>query len=136
MKYLWIFLLVMTACAANPRYYTKAAGTRTPASVASEGTVKDNFSAVCSYYGKKFHGRLTANGEKYDMYGLTCAHKTYPFNSEFRFTDTDTGQSVIVRVNDRGPFIPGRDFDLSYGAAKKIGLDIAGVKRFKVERLK
>lgn len=75
-----------------------------------------------SWYGKKFHGRRTASGEKYDMFGMTAAHKTLPLPSYARVTNTDNGRSVVVKINDRGPFHPGRIVDLSYAAAAKIDL--------------
>ena len=90
---------------------------------------------VSSYYGSKFHGRQTSNGEIFDMYKLTCAHKTLPFNTRLKVTNEDNGKYVIVRVNDRGPFIHGRDLDLSYAAAREIDLIAEGVKKVKVEIL-
>lgn len=93
----------------------------------------DEFYFVCSYYGKKFHGRQTANGEIFDMKKLTCAHKTLPFNTKLEVTNEDNGKSVVVRVNDRGPFIKGRDLDLSKAAAEKIGLIPYGVKKMKIK---
>lgn len=75
-----------------------------------------------SWYGKKFHGRKTANGERYDMFQMTAAHKNLPIPSYVRVTDLDNGKSVIVRVNDRGPFHSDRIIDLSYAAAAKLGL--------------
>ncbi|PID29768.1 MAG: septal ring lytic transglycosylase RlpA family lipoprotein [Candidatus Cloacimonadota bacterium] len=89
----------------------------------------------CSYYGKKFAGKKTANGEIFDPEKLTCAHKTLPFGTKLRITDPDTGKSVIVRVNDRGPFVKGRDLDLSRAAAEKTGLINYGVKKMQVEIL-
>lgn len=80
-----------------------------------------------SWYGKPFNGRPTASGEIYNMYDLTAAHKTLPFGTRVRVTRRDTGASVVVRINDRGPFVRNRIIDLSYAAAKKIGLDIDGV---------
>ena len=75
-----------------------------------------------SWYGKKFHGRRTASGEKYDMFAMTAAHKTLPLPSYARVTNTGNGRSVVVKINDRGPFHPGRIVDLSYAAAAKIDL--------------
>jgi rare lipoprotein A len=77
---------------------------------------------TASWYGKKFHGRKTANGEIYDMYAMTAAHPTLPLPSYAKVTRPQTGQSVIVRINDRGPFHGGRIIDLSYVAATKLGL--------------
>ena len=77
---------------------------------------------TASWYGKKFHGNKTANGETYDMYGMTAAHPTLPLPSYARVTHATTGKSVIVRINDRGPFHSNRIMDLSYVAAAKLGL--------------
>ena len=82
---------------------------------------------VASYYYGKFHGRKTASGERFDQYALTCAHKTLPFQTILKVTNPKNGKSVVVRVNDRGPFTRGRDIDLSYAAAQEIGLLQAGV---------
>lgn len=86
-----------------------------------------------SWYGKPFHKRLTANGERYNMYHMTAAHRTYAMNTILKVTNLDTKKSVRVRVNDRGPFYRSRDIDLSYGAAKKIGMTKKGVGRVKIE---
>lgn len=90
---------------------------------------------TASWYGEQFHGRPTSSGERYDMYGLTAAHKTMKFGTKLRVTNPDTDKSAIVTVNDRGPFISGRDLDLSYGAAKEIGLAEKGVGKVKIEFL-
>ncbi|MDY0152503.1 MAG: septal ring lytic transglycosylase RlpA family protein [Candidatus Cloacimonas sp.] len=82
---------------------------------------------VATYYSKRFHGNKTASGERYDSQALTCAHKTLPFQTLLNVTNPKTGQSVTVRVNDRGPFTRGRDLDLSFCAAKEIGMLAAGV---------
>jgi rare lipoprotein A len=76
---------------------------------------------LASWYGEKFHGNKTSNGEIYDMYAMTAAHKTLPIPSYVKVERQDTGRSVIVRVNDRGPFAEGRVIDLSYTAAQKLG---------------
>jgi rare lipoprotein A (peptidoglycan hydrolase) len=88
---------------------------------------------VASYYGKEFHGRKTANGERFDMNAMTAAHRTLPFGSVVRVTNPKNGRSVKVRINDRGPFVAGRDIDLSYGAAKAI--DMLSVGPVKIEIL-
>ena len=82
---------------------------------------------VASFYGGKFHGRKTASGERFDKNALTCAHKTLPFDTILIVTNPKNGKSVTVRVNDRGPFVRGRDVDLSYAAALEIGMIQAGV---------
>ncbi|GAB1468481.1 hypothetical protein MASR2M64_12110 [Candidatus Cloacimonadota bacterium] len=90
---------------------------------------------VATYYSKCFHGRKTASGERYDHYALTCAHKTLPFQTILKVTNPKTGQSVTVRVNDRGPFTRGRDLVLSYAAAKEIGMLQAGVIPVEVQTI-
>ncbi len=89
---------------------------------------------LASWYGRKFHGRRTANGEVYDMYAMTAAHRTLPLPSYARVSNPANGRSVIVRVNDRGPFVKGRVIDLSYAAALKLGV-LGGVTPVRVERI-
>lgn len=88
---------------------------------------------VASWYGTKFHGRSTSSGEIYDMCQFSAAHKTLPIPSFVRVTRLDTGQSVIVRVNDRGPFHDGRIIDLSFAAASKLGINRLGTAKVEVE---
>ncbi len=88
---------------------------------------------TASWYGTKFHGQPTANGEKYDLYGMSAAHKTLPLPSYVRVTSLDNGNSVVLRVNDRGPFYSDRIIDLSFAAAKKLGYAETGTARVKVE---
>ena len=90
---------------------------------------------TASYYGAKFHGRLTSNREVYDMYAFTAAHKTLPLPSFARVTNLDNGESVIVRVNDRGPFHDGRVVDLSYAAAVRLGITQRGTGNVEVRAL-
>ena len=90
---------------------------------------------VATYYSKRFQGRKTASGERYNRDALTCAHKTLPFQTLLKITNPQNSKSVIVRVNDRGPFNRGRDIDLSYAAAKEIGMLAAGVLPVQVEVL-
>ena len=90
---------------------------------------------IASWYGKKFHGHLTSNGEIYDMYGMSAAHKNLPLPTYVRVTNLSNNRSVVVRVNDRGPFHPGRVIDLSYSAAYKIGMLKTGTAQVKVEAI-
>jgi rare lipoprotein A len=90
------------------------------------------FYGVASWYGPKFHGKLTANGEIYDMYKYTAAHKTLPIGTKVKVTNLNNNKSVIVRINDRGPFVEGRIIDLSYIAGKKIGIDKTGTAPVKL----
>ena len=90
---------------------------------------------VASWYGQKFHGRQTSSREIYDMCSFSAAHKTLPLPSYVRVTNLDNGRSAIVRVNDRGPFHPGRIIDLSYAAAVKLGVDRTGTARVEVQAI-
>ncbi|EEX35285.1 MULTISPECIES: septal ring lytic transglycosylase RlpA family protein [Vibrio] len=86
-----------------------------------------------SWYGKKFHGHLTSNGEVYDMYSMTAAHKTLPIPSYVKVTNQDNGKTAIVRVNDRGPFHEGRIIDLSFAAATKLDVVRTGTANVSIE---
>ena len=88
---------------------------------------------IASWYGNKFHGRTTANGETYNMYEYTAAHKTLPFNSIIKVISLKTGLSTLVRINDRGPFIDGRIIDLSLSAAKDLNLVKEGIAEVSLE---
>jgi len=88
-----------------------------------------------SWYGKPFHGRRTANGERYNMYSMTAAHRTYAMGTILKVTNLRNKRSVKVRINDRGPFYNTRNIDLSYAAAKKLGMLHKGVGKVKIEVL-
>jgi len=90
---------------------------------------------MASWYGKKFDGKKTANGERYDMYAMTAAHTTLPLPSRVRVTNLANGRSVVVRINDRGPFVKDRIIDLSYAAAKALGYMRQGTTRVRVQTL-
>ncbi|HEV3278837.1 MAG TPA: septal ring lytic transglycosylase RlpA family protein [Terriglobia bacterium] len=90
---------------------------------------------LASWYGHPYHGRPTSSGEIYNMYAMTAAHRTLPFGTQVRVHDLDNGQAVEVRINDRGPFVDGRIIDLSYSAAKAMGMLGAGVARVQLEIL-
>jgi len=95
-------------------------------------TVVRSYNARASWYR---HGRVTANGERYNPLGHTVAHKSLPFGTMVRFTNPETGESVVARVNDRGPFIKGREFDLSLGSARAVGMERRGVMILRIEIL-
>ncbi len=86
-----------------------------------------------SWYGQWHHGRTTANGEQFNMFALTAAHRYLPFGTLLRVTDFRTGRFVIVRINDRGPYWDDRSLDLSYGAAEQLGILDAGIARVRIE---
>jgi rare lipoprotein A len=88
-----------------------------------------------SWYGRFFHGRRTANGERYDMHAMTAAHKTLPLGSYVRVTNPATLRSIVVRINDRGPYVRSRVIDLSYAAASALDMQHAGTARVKIEGL-
>lgn len=88
-----------------------------------------------SFYADKFHGRKTANGEIFNMYDFTAAHKTLPFNTILKITNIGNGKSVTVRVNDRGPFVAGREIDLSKAAAQKLDMISSGTAQVSIEIL-
>lgn len=90
---------------------------------------------VSSWYGKKFHGRLTSNGETYNMYAMTAAHKTLPMHTKLLVTNLDNGKRTVVRVNDRGPFIAGRIIDLSYKAGTQIGIHRKGIANVHIQAI-
>jgi len=90
---------------------------------------------VASWYGKKFHGGLTASGEIYNMHKMTAAHKTLPLGTILEVKNPANGRKVTVTVNNRGPYIKGRDLDLSYGAAKKLDMVVTGVAPVKVREI-
>ena len=84
---------------------------------------------IASWYGPGFDGNYTANGEIYDMNGISAAHKTLPFGTIVRVVEFSTGKSIVVRINDRGPFIEGRIIDLSKGAARELGIIDKGITK-------
>ncbi|KPJ54137.1 hypothetical protein AMJ39_01670 [candidate division TA06 bacterium DG_24] len=106
-----------------------AAGCATTERYRSGGRV---FKGYATYYGRQYHGRATASGEIFDMYAMTAAHRTLPFGTRVRVTNCANGRSVVVRINDRGPFVQGVIIDLSFGAAQRIGLLGKGIVRLEV----
>jgi rare lipoprotein A len=125
---------------AVPRYEARTrAGNKNPYTVLGKTyhLISDEKSyrerGYASWYGKKFNGHNTSNGEVYDMYAMTGAHKTLPIPSYVRVKNLDNGKSVVVRINDRGPFHQGRIVDLSYAAAQRIGIHKTGTGRVEVE---
>jgi len=88
---------------------------------------------IASYYGHQHHGRRTASGERFDMHELTAAHRTLPFGTHVRVTNLENGRSVVVRINDRGPWKKGRIVDLSYDAARELHMVGAGTTRVRLD---
>ena len=139
-KFVLIFLMILSGCSNSPRYRTgpvKTSGKKSisPPSLKTKSNVEHRkvMKGVSSFYAEDFHGKLTANGEVYDMYGLTAAHKTLPLNTIVRVTNLVNNKSLILRINDRGPYIKGRILDCSYGAAKKLDFIVQGTTDVKIE---
>lgn len=103
--------------------------------VASQAVKKFSQTGLASWYGRQFHGRKTANGDQFDMYAMTAAHRSLPLNCYIRVTNQDNGKSVVVKVNDRGPFHGNRVLDLSYAAATQLGITQKGVGNVTIERI-
>lgn len=122
-RYLFFIILaglLITSCGTSSRTIEKSSPTVKVTK--GEKTIKKIESGRASWYGPNFHGKLTANGEEYDMNALTAAHRTLPFNSIVKVVNLDNGESVKVRINDRGPYAKNRIIDLSKGAAKSINM--------------
>jgi rare lipoprotein A len=143
-----LLLLLMAGCTPSP-LYRSGVSPSSPVTAKNQGrseTAEETTiiapgawplsveQGLASYYGREFHGRKTANGERFDMNGLTAAHRTLPFGTVVRVTNLSNNKSVTVRINDRGPFVEGRIIDLAQGAAKQIGLD--GVEEVRLEIIK
>ncbi len=126
-------MFLFVSCTNNPRY--RGSGPRPKAKSSKTKPIKHRktMTGVSSFYAEDFHGKLTANGEVYDMYGLTAAHKTLPLNTIVRVTNVDNNKSLILRINDRGPYVKGRILDCSYGAALKLGFVGKGTTKVKIE---
>ena len=91
---------------------------------------------IASYYGKKFHKKRTANGEIFNMYKVSAAHKSYPLGTKVRVTNLENGKSLKLVINDRGPFVSGRIIDLSYKAARKLGFVNQGTVKVRIDVLR
>jgi rare lipoprotein A len=124
-----VLALVTAACAQPPRESAAAASTPPPAVVARPvpGAPRVIQTGAASWYGKAHDGKKTASGEAFDMHALTAAHRSLPLGTRVRVTNVANGRAVDVRINDRGPAIPGRVIDLSYAAARELGAVRAGV---------
>ncbi|MEE8437620.1 MAG: septal ring lytic transglycosylase RlpA family protein [Candidatus Neomarinimicrobiota bacterium] len=125
--------LLFLSCTTAPRYKTGPVRIKKTGSIKLQRNSSKIIYGTSSYYGQDFHGKLTANGEVFDMYGLTAAHKKLPLNTIVRVTNLENNKSLILRINDRGPYVAGRILDCSYGAAKKLGFLSQGTAKVKIE---
>ena len=134
---LLFLLLFLISCTVSPRY--NANSNSSSSSKVTKSTYKKSNSktktlrGISSWYGPNFHGKLTANGEIYDMYGTTAAHKSLPLNTIVRVTNLENGHSIILKINDRGPYVGDRILDCSFGAAKKLGFDKQGTTSVEID---
>ncbi len=156
-----LFLILLSGCASAPRYHgspvqrpaSDPSGSETtnpvtpdrlPDRPAAAGRVPDGprrwgdhyLRGLSSWYGRDFHGKKTANGEIFNMYKLTAAHRTLPLGTKARVWNVENGRSCIVIINDRGPFIEGRILDLSYAAALELEMAQKGVAEVQIEIIK
>lgn len=133
-------LLLMTSCSVHSPSKTQISGRRPPATQNSYVINNKRYypipsaegfseTGVASWYGGKFHGRKTSNGETYDMHAMTAAHKTLPMNTMLLIKNLDNGKTTVVRINDRGPFVQGRIIDLSFKAAESLDIAQHGIAR-------
>ena len=147
--FLVIFMILFFGCASQRYQYISEGSpvnsTKTQSSPTKNATSstdksgnngKHEMRGEASWYGPGYHGRTTANGEKFNQNAMTAAHKTLAFNTKIKVTDLQTGKSVIVRINDRGPYAKGRIIDLSKGAAEKLGIKEKGHAEVKLEFVK
>jgi len=121
----------LSACTGSSPRFTSSKGVN----VVTGGSYSAREEGIASYYADEFNGRKTSNGEIFDMNKLTAAHKALPFNSVVKVTNLDNGLSVVVRVNDRGPFVEGRIIDLSLAGARAVGMIGTGTARVSLEVL-
>jgi rare lipoprotein A len=147
----WILLILSAAtisflagCTSTPRFAGRSEGRSNEHKSAAlpeqstpptSGKVLLTLDGIASYYAHDFNGKMTSNGEIFDMNALTAAHRTFPFGTKVRVTNLENNKTVVVRVNDRGPFKEGRMMDLSMGAAKEIDLIRTGTAHVRLEVL-
>lgn len=136
MKILSVFLLLgfLVGCSSTSRFNSQNKNLKeTTTRINPENSSGIAMKGLASYYGPKYHGRKTASGEVFDMYQLTAAHKQLAFGTKLKVTNISNGKSVVVKVNDRGPFVGNRILDLSYEAAKQLDMLSSGVAEVKLE---
>jgi rare lipoprotein A len=147
----WVMLLLLflSGCSQKKHYYSNVGATKYTSAARHRATLKPYVIknkryiptpvkkgtkqyGISSWYGPNFHGKYTSNGEIYNMYERTAAHKTFPMDTIVKVRNLENGKSTVVRINDRGPFVKGRIIDCSYKAGKEIGLDKCGIARVEV----
>lgn len=143
-NFFFLVLFVITACSSVPKFTKdkwKSSPEHPEEKIENEiafnnpPTVLETVVGIASYYAHEFNGKETANGEIYDMYGLTAAHNTYPFGTIIQVTNLENSKSVMIRINDRMPKHPARIVDLSYGTAIQLDMLRSGITKVKLEIL-
>jgi len=133
---IFLFTLIFSACSSSTRYANDNKDNKDSRNYSSNRKILGIQNGQASYYSAEFNGRKTASGEIYDMNKMTAAHPNFPFNTIVRVINLSNNKSVELRINDRMPDFKNRIIDISYSAAKKIGMIQAGVQNVKVEVLK
>ena len=136
-KILLIIIFLLVSCGSSIAYgdYVNTTGMSRKQIEAIKNHPKTQI-GIASYYGKKFHKKRTANGEIFNMYKVSAAHKSYPLGTKVRVTNLKNGKSLKLVINDRGPFISGRIIDLSYKAARKLGFVNQGTVKVRIDVLR
>ena len=134
----WVALIIilgamMGGCASSPRFTRGGSERSRPHESSAPVKSLKTMEGIASYYADDFNGKKTANGETYDMYKMTAAHRSLPFNTKVKVTNLDNKRSIIVRINDRGPFKLERLIDLSLGAATQLGMKGTGTAKVRLE---
>lgn len=137
LKFLFISSMILIGCSGSQRFGEEDSDSNTRYQKNKNKNYKtlETVEGVASYYADEYHGKTTSNGETYDMYAMTAAHKTYPFNTKVRVTNLANGKSVILRINDRMPGYKGRIIDVSLQAARELSMIISGIADVRVEVL-
>jgi rare lipoprotein A len=126
-------LLLVAGCASSPRFTRSRSTETTSKDETSPAKSLKTIVGVASYYAEDFNGKKTANGEVYDMYKMTAAHRSFPFNTKVKVTNLENKRSIVVRINDRGPFKLDRIIDLSLAAATQLGMKGSGTAKVRLE---
>ena len=136
-KILLIIIFLLVSCGSGIAYgdYVNTTGMSRKQIEAIKNHPKTQI-GIASYYGKKFHKKRTANGEIFNMYKVSAAHKSYPLGTKVRVTNLKNGKSLKLVINDRGPFVSGRIIDLSYKAARKLGFVNQGTVKVRIDVLR
>lgn len=131
-------IILINSCASSPRFTNEQLNSseKTAQSYENYHDVLEIQTGIASYYADKFHGNITKSGDKYNMFGISAAHPTYPMDTIIRVTNLSNGISLVLKINDKMPKHPNRIIDLSYGAAKELDFVDDGLQKVKIEVLK